>query len=158
MTPKTKKDIFIRWLESKDYTDVFRIETEGFVNPKTREELEELTKKPQHIAFVIETKKKLVGFLVFQLFKSKLLIIRFAVDQNHWRQGIGTALIDKVKNACTGERKTIECYVHENNLRAQLFFSKKCGFTTTKTSIKKDYYPDGDAYKMTWREKKDNSK
>ena len=91
------------------------------------------------------------GFMIYELHKSRIHILNFAVDPIHRRSGVGSEMIVKlVAKLAFQRRNRIVLEVRESNLDAQLFF-QKLGFRAT--GVLKDFYEDcpEDAYLFQYR-------
>ena len=91
-----------------------------------------------------------VAFMIYELHRSRLHMLNFAVTRSHRRLGIGTHMLDKLIGKLTPDRRgRIVLEVRETNLPAQLFF-RSLGFRAT--SVLKDFYRDSteDAYLMQY--------
>lgn len=66
-----------------------------------------------------------LGFCLYSLLNVECFdILHFAVDKAEQRKGVGTALVNKMKNKLNEERFYISVDVPEGNLAAQLFFKE----------------------------------
>jgi len=93
------------------------------------------------VAQVIEKKESVVGYVVYQLIKSRLKITRMAIHPNYRNKGCGTSLINKLKIKLSPERRhTLEIVIDEYLTEALLFF-KSQGFVSTDTW--RNYWPNG---------------
>jgi ribosomal-protein-alanine N-acetyltransferase len=91
---------------------------------------------------VAERGDEIVGQMVYQLFPHKLELLTLAVDPQYRHEGVGTALLDKLKFKVQSHRRgKVVLAVREDNLAAQLFF-RRCGLRATAI------VPDG--YRMEW--------
>ena len=100
---------------------------------------------------VAEHGDRVVGFMIYELHKTRLHILNFAVGEDVRRQGVGVQMIDKLVSKLSNQRRTrITLEVRETNLPAQLFF-KDSGFRAT--TVLRAYYDDSpeDAYLMQYR-------
>jgi len=89
--------------------------------------------------------------MIYELHKQKLRIINFAVDPEHRREGIGSAIISRlVEKLSQQRRKEIVLEIRESNLPAQLFF-KEQGFRATR--VLRNHYDETteDAYIMQYK-------
>ena len=103
------------------------------------------------IGMVAEHDEQVVGFMIYELHKSRLHILNFAVDPRFARMGVGTAMIGKLVSKLRYERKNrIMLEVREANIDAQLFF-RSLGFRAI--SVLRGFYDDSaeDAYLMQYR-------
>ncbi|MCA9208120.1 MAG: GNAT family N-acetyltransferase, partial [Planctomycetales bacterium] len=98
-----------------------------------------------------------VGFMIYELHKTRLHILNFAVNPAFRRRGVGEAMVGKLISKLSPQRRNhIRLEVRETNLPAQLFF-KNSGFVAT--SVLKDFYDDTteDAYVMILRHQNSES-
>jgi len=89
-----------------------------------------------------------VGFMIYELHKTRLHVLNFAVNPELRRRGIGRQMIDKLIGKLSSQRRTrISLEVRETNLAAQVFF-RSSGFKAT--NVLHDFYDDSpeDAYLM----------
>ena len=97
---------------------------------------------------VAERDERIVGFMIYELHKTRLHILNFAVNPEFRRRGIGAQMVDKLVGKLSHQRRTrILLEVRETNLEAQLFF-RSSGFRAV--SVLRDFYEDTieDAYLM----------
>jgi ribosomal-protein-alanine N-acetyltransferase len=97
---------------------------------------------------VAEAGDAVVGFMVYELHRSRLHVLNFAVARSHRRLGIGTRMMERLIGKLTPDRRSrLVLEVRETNLPAQLFF-RSLGFRAI--SVLKDFYQDTteDAYLM----------
>jgi ribosomal-protein-alanine N-acetyltransferase len=100
---------------------------------------------------VAEYGEKVVGFMIYELHKTKLHILNFAVHTEHRRSGIGGQMVEKLISKLSNHRRTqVVLEVRESNLDAQLFF-RNLEFRATGVS-RAHYHDTGeDAYVMEYR-------
>jgi len=140
--------IHVRWMIRRDMPDVATIEREAFEFPWSEEDFTRCLRQRNCIGMVAEMADSVVAFMIYELHRSKLHVLNFAVLRSHRRLGIGTRMMDKLVGKLTPERRgRIVLEVRETNLPAQLFF-RSLGFRAT--SVLKDFYQDSteDAYLM----------
>src|SRR5690606_35660919 len=102
------------------------------------------------IGMVAEQGERVVGFMIYELHKSRLHVLNFAVAPEFRRHEIGHQMIEKLVSKLSSQRRTrISLEVRETNLAAQLFF-KETGFRAT--AVLRDFYDDSteDAYVMQY--------
>ena len=81
---------------------------------------------------VAEQGEKVVGFMIYELHKTKLHILNFAVHPGWRRLGVGAQMVAKLISKLSSHRRTrITLEVRETNLAAQLFFRKQ-GFKAVR--------------------------
>lgn len=141
----------IRWLIRRDMADVLRIEHESFEFPWTEEDFLSCLRQRNCIGMVAEHEQQIVGFMIYELHKSKLNILNFAVADEARRSHVGTQMVQKLVDKLSQQRRNeIILEVRETNLSAQLFF-RNHGFRAV--SILRGHYDDTteDAYVMRYR-------
>lgn len=141
----------IRWLIRRDLPEVLAIEQACFEWAWTEEDFIELLRQRNCIGMVAEQDHEVVGFMVYELHKSNLRLLNFAVDPRFHRQGIGKAMMTRLADKLSQQmRKEITVEIRETNVPAQLFFRDN-GFRAVR--ILRDYYDDTDedAYVMRYR-------
>jgi len=146
----TKLDVKINWLIRRDMEDVLCIENSSFGFPWTEEEFLIYLRQANCVGIVAEHEQKIVGFMIYELHKSKLNILNFAVSNEARRSQVGTQMVQKLIDKLSKERRNeITLKVRETNLSAQLFFRSQ-GFRAT--SILRDHYEESaeDAYVMRY--------
>lgn len=141
----------LRWMINRDFADVLRIEKEAFgKHAWTHQEFLEAAASRAVVCYVALIDGKVVGYLIRENEENRFNIINFAVDPKFRRQGVGTCLLDNVKQKLNAQRRSeIVLQVREKNLAAQLFF-KNAGFLA-KSVVKACYEDcDEDAYLMSY--------
>lgn len=135
----------------RDLPAVLEIEQSCFEFPWTEDDFLRCLRQRNCIGMVVELDDEIVGFMIYELHTNRLHILNFAVAKSSIRQGIGSALVDKLVSKLSPHRRNrIVLEVRETNLDAQLFF-KSLGFRAI--SVLRDYYDDTveDAYLMQFR-------
>ena len=100
---------------------------------------------------VAEQDERVLGFMIYELHKTRLHVLNFAVAKSMRRRGIGTQMVEKLAAKLSPQRRTrILLEVRETNLAAQLFFRRQ-GYRAV--SVLRDFYEDTteDAYMMQYR-------
>lgn len=150
-TQKEQLRVHIRWMIRRDMPEVLQIEQDSFDYSWTEEDFLRCLRQRNCIGMVAEVGDKVVGFMIYELHKSKLHILNFAVCPNHRRNGMGGQMIAKLIGKLSSHRRTkITLAVRESNLNAQVFFRAQ-DFRATK--VLRNYYEDSgeDAYLMQFR-------
>ena len=130
----------IRWMIRRDMAEVLGIEKESFSHPWTEEEFLISLRQRNVIGMVAELGEKVIGFMVYELHKTKLHIINFAVAPQYRRRGIGQRMIHKLATKLSSHRRSrITLEVRETNIDAQRFF-KAQEFKATR--VLRGYYED----------------
>jgi ribosomal-protein-alanine N-acetyltransferase len=143
--------INIRWMIRRDMSEVLAIESGSFEFPWCEEDFVRCLRQRNCIGMVAESDDRVVGFMIYELHKSRLHLLNFAVCPEMRRHGVGQQMIEKLVGKLSQQRRSrIILEVRETNLPAQLFF-KEVGFRAV--SVLRDYYEDTteDAYVMQYR-------
>lgn len=130
--------------------EVLKIERESFEFHWTEEDFLCCLRQRNCIGMVAEQDNHVVGFMIYELYKSKLHVLNFAVAPALRRAGIGSQMIEKLINKLSQQRrKQISLHVRETNLPAQLFFQHH---SFRATCVLRDHYKDTceDAYVMQY--------
>ena len=151
-TAKTKLlQVRIRWMIRRDFAEVLDIEKDGFEFPWSDEEFLRHLREKNCIGMVAEHDERVVGFMVYELHRTRLDLLSLAVKRETRWLGIGRAMVTKLQGKLSATRRThLIADVRESNLNAQLFF-KACGFDAVATY--RNYYEDTDedAYRFVYR-------
>lgn len=147
---KQETRVHIRWMIRRDMPEVLAIEGEGFEFPWSEEDFIRCLQQRNCIGMVAEHDDRIVGFMIYELHKTRLHILNFAVASAFRRQGVGVQMVEKLVSKLSQQRRTrILLEVRETNLPAQLFF-RAGGFRAI--SVLRAYYEDTpeDAYIMEY--------
>jgi ribosomal-protein-alanine N-acetyltransferase len=143
--------VHIRWMIRRDMPEVLEIEHQGFEFPWSEEDFLRCLRQRNCIGMVAEHNERVVGFMIYELHKTRLHILNFAVARDARKQGVGSQMAQKLASKLSQQRRTrIILEVRETNLTAQLFF-QKVGFRAV--SVLRGFYEDTpeDAYVMQYR-------
>ena len=150
-TEKEQVRVHIRWMIRRDMPEVLQTEQESFEYAWTEEDFLRCLRQRNCIGMVAEQGEKVVGFMIYELHKTKLHILNFAVHPCYRRHGVGTQMVAKLISKLSSHRRTrITLEVRETNLAAQLFFRAQ-GFRAVR--VLRSYYEDSgeDAFLMQYR-------
>lgn len=142
--------IHVRWMIRRDMPEVRAIERESFEYPWSPDEFHEALAYRTTVGMVAEDSNRVVGFMVFMLGNTKLELWSLAVAADRRREGVGTALVEKLVSKLSERRRRITLEVRETNLPAQMFFRAQ-GFRAVR--VLRGYWEDTaeDAYGMVYR-------
>jgi len=149
--PRQQVRVHIRWMIRRDMAEVLDIERGSFEFPWFEEDFIRCLRQRNCIGMVAEHGERVVGFMIYELHKTRLHILNFAVAPEFRRRGVGRQMIDKLLGKLSSQRRVrITLEVRETNLPAQLFF-KAAGFRAV--TVLRAYYEDSpeDAYLMQFR-------
>lgn len=148
---KQAVSVQIRWMIRRDMPEVLRIENESFEFNWTEEDFLACLRQRNCIGMVAEQENRVVGFMIYELHKTRLHILNFAVAPVFRRLAVGGQMIEKLINKLSQQRRQeIVLEVRETNLPAQLFFQSQ-GFRAVR--VLRGHYADSaeDAYVMQYR-------
>ena len=148
--PKQQLRVHIRWMIRRDMPEVLDVERESFEFPWFEEDFIRCLRQRNCIGMVAEHGERVVGFMIYELHKTRLHILNFAVAESVRHRGVGRQMANKLISKLSNQRRTrITLEVRETNLPAQMFF-KELGFRAT--SVLRSYYEDSpeDAYVMQY--------
>lgn len=78
-----------------------------------------------YIGMVAECCEEIAGFMIYELHKKKLEVLHFAVHPKFRRNGVGTQMINKLKDKLSSHKRTkLGISVPERNLGLQSFLKK----------------------------------
>lgn len=148
---KPEVRVHIRWMIRRDMLEVLEIERQSFEYPWSDDELLNCLRQRNCVGMVAEHQGQIVGFMVYELHRTRIHVLNFAVAPEFRRHRVGSQMIAKLIGKLSSQRRNrIVLAVRETNLAAQLFFREN-GFRAV--SILHDFYVDTpeDAYVMQCR-------
>ena len=148
---KDRVRVHIRWMIRRDMPEVLSTELASFEYAWTEDDFLRCLRQRNCIGMVAEHDDRVVGFMIYELHKTKLHVLNFAVAPEMRRVGIGTQMVHKLVGKLSSHRRTrITLEVRETNLPAQLFFRTQ-GFKAVK--VLRAFYEDSgeDAFLMQYR-------
>ena len=153
MNPKQQQQlrVHIRWMIRRDMADALEIENDGFEFPWSEDDFIRCLRQRNCIGMVAEQEDRVVGFMIYELHKTRLHLLNLAVSKDYRRRGVGGQMLAKLTAKLSTQRRTrILLEVRETNLPAQVFFRTQ-GFRAV--SVLRDFYDDTteDAYLMQYR-------
>jgi ribosomal-protein-alanine N-acetyltransferase len=133
-------DVHLRWLIRRDMPEVLHIEQQCFEHAWSEDDYIRCLRQRNCIGMVAEHQERIVGSMVYELHKSRLHVLNFAVHPDFQRQGVGAAMVRKLVSKLSPQRRNrIMLEVRERNLPAQLFW-RALGFRAV--SVLRDFYED----------------
>lgn len=140
--------LHIRWMIRRDMAEVLEIEKLCFEYPWDDAAFVSCLRQRNCIGLVAQHKDDVIGYSVYELHKTRLHMLNFAVLPAFHRRGVGRAMMEKLHLKLSAQRRTrILLEVREGNLDAQLFW-RAMGYRCV--SVLRGYYDDTpeDAYVM----------
>jgi [ribosomal protein S18]-alanine N-acetyltransferase len=148
---RTPLKVQIRWMLRCDMPAVLDIERTSFEFPWNEEHFREYLRQRNCIGMVAEHEQKIVGFMIYELHKSQVRILNFAVAKEFRRRGVGSQMVQPLVDKLSQQRREeIDLVVSEENLGAQLFFQSQDFWAV---EVLHNYFDesDQDAYLMNYR-------
>ncbi len=122
---------YIRWMVRSDLDSVVAIEKDVYDYPWSQQEFLISLRQRNCIGMVAERNEEVVGYMVYELHKTRIELLNFAVRARSQRLGVGSAMIEKLKSKLAYERRSkISLEMRERNLDGQLFL-RQAGFRCT---------------------------
>jgi ribosomal-protein-alanine N-acetyltransferase len=149
--------VHIRWLIRRDMPEVLDIEEESLEFPWRKEDFIRCLRRRNCVAVVAEHEDRVVGFMIYELYRNRIHVLNFAVAADCRRRGVGSQMVAKLTAKLSAQRRSrILLEVRETKLAAQLFF-RKIGFRAV--TVLRAYYEDTpeDAYVMQFRYRVDQA-
>ena len=143
--------VHIRWMIRRDMPEVLHTEQHSFEYAWTEDDFLRCLRQRNCIGMVAEHNERVVGFMIYELHKTRLHVLNFAVNPQFRRMAIGGQMVAKLIGKLSSHRRSkITLAVRERNLDAQLFFRAE-GFKATR--VLRNYYEDSgeDAFQMEYR-------
>ena len=151
LSEKKELRVHIRWMIRRDMPEILEVENRSFEFPWSEEDFVRCLRQRNCIGMVAERDERVVGFMIYELHKTRLHILNFAVHPDFRKNCIGMQMINKLIGKLSHQRRSrILLEVRERNLTAQVFF-RSLGFRAI--SVLRDFYEDTieDAYLMEYR-------
>lgn len=122
--PQEPLTLDVRWMVRRDMKEVLAIDWASFTDDWQEEDFLRCLRQRNCIGMVVEQKysEPIFGFMIYELEKHSLNLLRFAVHQKFRRRGVGAGMVGKLKSKLLSHRRrSITCEVPEEMLAAQLF-------------------------------------
>lgn len=140
----------VRWMIRRDMADVHEIEDLSFGEHAWNEDdfIRSLRQR-NCIGMVAEVGERIAGYMIYELHKSRLELLNFAVHPNYRSEGVAAIMLAKLVGKLSTERRNRFCLeIGENNLNGQQFF-RYMGFRAI--NVIRDKWGTGeDAYRMVY--------
>lgn len=139
------------WMLIRHMSEVLAIENEAFEFPWLEKNFINCLRQRNCIGMIAEHDDRVVGFMIYELHKTRIHVLNFVVAKDYRRRGVGSQMIGKLTGKLSNQRRNrIVLEVRETNLSAQLFFRENC---FRAVSVLRSYYTDSpeDAFEMEYR-------
>ena len=123
MGTKTKNVIYVRWLIRKDMPAINEINIEASYQ-LFEEDIKKMLRQRNVVGMVVELDEVVAGYMIYALEKGSIDLYHLVIDPVFHGQGLGTALIEKLKTKLGTHhgRTAIYTTVSEYDVQAQVFF------------------------------------
>lgn len=116
--------VHVRWLIRRDMPEVLDIEAASSPAPWAEEDFLRTLRQRNCIGTVAEHGEKVVGFMIYELHKTKLHLLKIAVSPDCRRRQVGTQMVEKLRSKLRAHERT--CVTTEDagrSLPAMKFFA-----------------------------------
>lgn len=136
-SPPPLPTLHIRWMIRRDMPEVLEIDSASFDDHWDHDAFIRLLRQRNCIGMVCEFQDKVVGYMLYNLHRTRLEVLRLAVCPSHRRKGVGRKLGGTlVGKLSPNRRQRVTMRVNEGALDSQLFL-KAIGFLAV--GIEDDY-------------------
>ena len=130
----------LRWMLIRDIPEIFRIENQVFSHSWSKEDFHSCLKQRNIVGMVADMPDGNIGsYMVYGLYPKHIEVVNFVVNPSYQRHGIGTIMMNELKDRLTPKRKSINLYVSEKNLVMHIF-CKNNGLKAAR--VKKNFNED----------------
>lgn len=141
----------IRWaIKAIDLEEICRIERKSHEFPWNEDEMVSALDERTIVSQVAEFNNKIIGYIVYEIFKDHYEILNLAVAPEFRRCNVAKSLFSCLHRRLNNKRQEIVTIVRESNLPALLFL-KNQGFLAKKLIKNAWDELDEDAIKMVYR-------
>lgn len=132
---KIIENVTIKNMSKKDLQQVISIQNKSFYFKNNIDQFKKILKKGNYFSYVIQLEEEIIGYCIMNYDGKENIcnIISFAIAESYHRQGIGTILLQSIKDNAFilfGANKLC-AIIPEHNLSAHLF-AKNNNFKATK--------------------------
>lgn len=143
---------YIRWQIRRDMPFVLSIEEKSFADPWDEDSVCSLLRRSNYIGMVAEREDATIGYMIYELKKRSLVLHRIAVDPAFRNEGVGSAMVQKLINKLSVDRRrVISITIPDTLLQAHMFFSK-LGFIASGNIVELNEQSEGinEAYEFRY--------
>lgn len=148
---KQEVHVHIRPMIRRDMPEVFGVEQGSFEFHWSKDRFIRCLRQRNSIGMVAECDDRVVGFMIYELTRTRIHVLNFAVAAAYRRRGVGSQMGAELIGKLSSQRRTcITLEVRETNLAAQKFWAA-CGFRAV--AVLRQFYRGSpeDAYVMEFR-------
>ena len=123
---KQEVRVHVRWMIRRDMPEVLAIERRSFEFPWVDEDFIRCLRQRNCIGMAAEHEDRVVGFMIYELLKTRIHVLNFAVDRHYQRRGVGSQMLAKLVAKLSPQRRNrIVLEVRETNLAAAVVLPRK---------------------------------
>ena len=93
---KQEVRVHIRWMIRRDMPEVLAMEGESFEFPWLEDDFIRCLRQRNCIGMVAEHEDRVVGFMIYELHKTRIHVLNFAVADEYRRRGVGSQMVAKL--------------------------------------------------------------
>ena len=136
----TKQTVHIRWMIRRDLPSILAIESKSFEFPWTEDEFVRCLRQRDCIGMVAECAERVVGFMIYELQRTRIHVLSFAVHPEYRRQSVGSAMIEKLFAKLAYQRRNrivleVERLTYQRSYSSRALDSKPLVSCETSTTI-----------------------
>jgi ribosomal-protein-alanine N-acetyltransferase len=136
--------------DERDMPELLAIEEDSFEHPWTENDFIDCLRERNVIGMVAEHENRVVGYMLYELWKTRINLLNFAVIPDHRRRGVGTQMISKLLGKLDPKRRNkLLVEVSEYLTRAHLFFAAVGG--RAYRVVRGGCVTGEDSYRFGWR-------
>ena len=141
----------LRLMLRRDMPAILDIERHSFEWPWEEEDFVRQLLLRNCMGTIAEYEEQIIGYMIYELHKTRYDVVNFAVHPSYRRQDIGTQMVDKLKGRLSMRRRhSITVAVCETNMDALLFF-RAMGMNAVEIERNAYEHNNRDAYLMRYR-------
>lgn len=121
----------VRWMIAKDLESTVSIDGATSDSPWSEEEFRTCLRQRNCIGMVAEQDEDILGYIVYELHKNRLVVVRMGFLPESMLNGVGEAMIEKLIGKLSHDkRRVLQVNINERDLATQLFL-RDMGFIAT---------------------------
>lgn len=121
----------IRWMIRRDMPEVLEIENRSFLDAWDEEEFIRHLRQKNCIGMVAERDERVVGYMIYDLHRRRLELLKLAVHPAFRRQRVGAQLVRKLIGKLSPQRRTELVAMVDDRLTGAHLFFRAAGMVAT---------------------------
>jgi len=107
---KLQLRVHIRWMIRRDMPEVLDIERSSFEFPWFEEDFIRCLRQRNCIGMVAEHDGRVAGFMIYELHRTRVHVVNFAVAREYQRSGVGSQMVAKLIAKLSSQRRSRRHY------------------------------------------------